>query len=183
MKKNLVLAAVLAFALMFYSTSALSIDPSAPMETLFEKYFGKNGKLSKDGKALVDELNNYSDRVPDYAKALLGDERMEVRLKLSNGEEKTVTVETKKGEIKNMELGNQKGTTIIVLVGEATARQIATAASPMQELNKALKDKRITLKPVGFVSSIKTTIITTAMNIGNFFGKITGKIILFTRFG
>lgn len=104
-----------------------------------------------------DEINTYSDEVPNFLESLIGDQTINVNIE-SNNTESSVGVIMNGTTVEDMQLGGYENATFRVNTSQKQVNNITTSDNPIQNLNNKLENGEIEYGTEGAINSLKTFI-------------------------
>jgi plastocyanin len=113
----------------------------------------------------IDGLTNEltGKEIPAPLGTLFGDEKINIHFEMENGEELILGLVTENNKFKSLEVGKLEKPSLNVYTTEAVIKEIENSNNPPATLKKALEEKKITYKAVGFVNKIKFAVLSVVM--------------------
>jgi len=116
-----------------------------------------------------DQYNSNIENVPGFVKKIFGDERVNAELELANGTTVEYYMITEKGVITSLEKGLLDDPTLNVKTKEEVITRILQSENQVQELQKAIDEKEISIEAVGVGMKLKMFFIKLAVKVGSWF--------------
>ncbi|GEM_PF-1634113 len=105
-----------------------------------------------------DQYNSHVDNIPNFAKTLLNNERVNVEIEQQDKSIKKLHFIVQDGKIANLSEGEDLNPTLKVWTTEATIDEIAAAKNPVNSLQQAMANEKITYKSLAFTTQLKVGI-------------------------
>lgn len=172
-KEFLLLLAVLLVPLAWASTVqaqgfGLNEARQTDAEELIDGIFDAQGNLTAEGARILNEANKEAERIPELAKMLFGNERINVKISFKSGRKETIGLVLQNSRATGVKLGRISGETMEVAIKEETIRQIISSKSPENEFVGAIMDGRIQVKAKSLGASITLGIFSIISSIKSF---------------
>ena len=103
--------------------------------------------------------------------SLFGNQRINFYLELDNGETLVAGIIIEKKTVKNIQIAEVSNPTLEVRTTETVLRSALQSPAPASTLRRALKDKQITVKGLGFVNKLKFKVASGLVSLTGLFNK------------
>lgn len=148
-KKSLVLSVLLA-VIIFGSALVLAEVVNKPVDVDFNNLASQIEPLNKEFQGTVLE---------GPIGKLFGNERINIYVKLENGQEQVISLITEDKKVKSIALGENEDPTFTVQTSEAIIKETLSDKNPELALKKYLKEKKINYQARGFFKKIKLAFV------------------------
>ena len=160
--------ALTAFLLVFFLiVIALSFNLSYTGSIVGNDFNAK--EAIENPEKTINDYNQGFENIPSFARTLLGNERMNLIVKMDDGSKNQLGLVTKEGKIVEYSRELLQNATIDVITSEDVMNSIAWSGNPSQEFGSAIDDERIKLEPKRFTTSTKSFIAKIVLKIRSWF--------------
>lgn len=118
------------------------------------------------------QYNANLDKVPGFAKKILGTERINAYVKMSDGSQLTLGAITNKGSVERLEYSLVEEPTLVITTSEAVVLTIMMAEDPAQQLLQALDSKEILVEPQNVQKRLKWGFGGTMVKLASWFQRL-----------
>ncbi|MBI2666471.1 hypothetical protein HYX13_02570 [Candidatus Woesearchaeota archaeon] len=165
MKKTLLhgtLVLIFALTLVVFPLAAEAEIESEEIEEEFEEIV-----IPSELEALQQEL--IGKELPGPLGKLFGDQRINFHLELDSGESIISGIIIEKKIVKNIQIAEVSNPTLEIKTTEVVIRSAMQSSAPAATLQKAMKDKQITIRTHGFVNGLKFKFISGLVSVAGLF--------------
>lgn len=144
--------------LFIFCVGFLAVNVRA-QETLFEKF-----------QDYVTVYNQNVDILPENVKGMLGNERINIHVRMDDGSEKVIGIVTKDAVITETEEGGLGDPTINAHISEEKINSLVSSKDPAADLMEMIKTGEMSLEGVGFFNWLRIAFLNFLMWLFSLFG-------------
>ena len=119
---------------------------------------------------IKDIYNQNIDKVPNFAKTIFGNEKMDIQIQRRDETTARISIETKNAVIKQMTTSAFDSYTLKVKIDENTINSIINSKYQVARLKQAIDNKEIEYKALRFKTSMKIRLSKIFLSVFNWFG-------------
>lgn len=124
---------------------------------------------------LTKELeNNWKEiqgkELPGFVKTLFGNERINIKLTINEGQEIVLGLVTEDGKFKQIKIGAVEKPTLNVYGTDKVINEIKDSDNPLAAFRKALDEEKIKYSAIGITKKIKFGVISFSLRVASWFG-------------